>query len=212
MAGRRGGPSARRGRQVSGGGQQDGRQPDAAADADPEEVARQICLRLLSAAPRTHTELADALHRRGVPDDAAAAVLARFAEVKLIDDELFARAWVESRHHGRGLASRALGAELRQRGVASSEIEAALGQLSPEQELTTARELVDRRLPGTAGMPPPARMRRLAGVLARKGYSAGLAYRVVREALEQESGSGSVPWYEGEVFPEPVEEEAPAEL
>ena len=217
MAGRRGGPSGRGGRDAPGGGQpdggqRDGRQRDAAADADPEEVARQICLRLLSAAPRTHAQLAAALHRRGVPDDAAAVVLARFAEVKLIDDELFARAWVESRHHGRGLASRALGAELRQRGVASTEIETALGQLSPERELATARELVDRRLPGTAGMPPLARMRRLAGVLARKGYSAGLAYRVVREALEQESGSGSVPWHEGEVFAEPDEEEAPAEL
>jgi regulatory protein len=183
----------------------------AGADADPEAIARQICLRLLSAAPRTRAELAAALQRRGVPEDAAAAVLARFTEVKLIDDELFARSWVESRHHGRGLAGRALGAELRQRGVASPEIEAALGQLSPEQELVTARELVERRMSATAELPPLARMRRLTGVLARKGYSPRLAYRVVREALEQEASSGSVPWYEDEVFPEPDEEEAPAE-
>jgi regulatory protein len=183
----------------------------AAAEADPEAVARQICLRLLSAAPRTRTELATALHRRGVPEDAATAVLARFAEVKLIDDELFARAWVESRHHGRGLAGRALGAELRQRGVTSAEIEAALEQLSPEQELTTARELIARRLAGTAGLPPVARMRRLTGVLARKGYSPRLAYRVVREALEQEAGSGSVPSDDYGMFPEPDDDEAPAE-
>jgi regulatory protein len=183
----------------------------AGPDADPEAIARQICLRLLSAAPRTRAELAAALARRGVPEDAAAAVLARFTEVKLIDDELFARAWVESRHHGRGLAGRALGAELRQRGVASPEIEAALGQLSLEQELVTARELVERRLSATAALPPLARMRRLTGVLARKGYSPRLAYRVVREALEQEASSGSVPWYEDELFPEPDEEEAPAE-
>jgi regulatory protein len=182
-----------------------------AADADPEAVARQICLRLLSAAPRTHAELAAALRRRGVPDAAADAVLARFTEVKLIDDQLFARAWVESRHHGRGLAGRALGDELRQRGVAPAEIEAALGQLSPDQELATARELVERRLPGTAALPPLARMRRLTSVLARKGYSSGLAYRVVREALEQESASGSVPSYDLEIFPEPYEEEEPAE-
>jgi regulatory protein len=72
----------------------DGRDGDrAGADADPEAVARQICLRLLSAAPRTQAQLAAALRRRGVPDDAAAAVLERFAEVKLIDDEMFARAW-----------------------------------------------------------------------------------------------------------------------
>jgi regulatory protein len=182
-----------------------------AADADPEAIARQICLRLLSTAPRTQAELAAALRRRGVPEDAAAAVLARFAEVRLIDDELFARAWVESRHHGRGLAGRALGQELRQRGVAPAEIDAALEQLSPEQELATARELVERRLPGTAGLPPLARMRRLTSVLARKGYSPGLAYRVAREALERESASGSVPSYDLEIFPEPYDEEEPAE-
>ncbi|HXW87336.1 MAG TPA: regulatory protein RecX [Streptosporangiaceae bacterium] len=181
-----------------------------AAGADPEEVARQICLRLLSAAPRTAAQLAAALRRRGVPEDAAATVLARFAEVKLVDDEVFAKAWVESRHYGRGLASRALGAELRQRGVAPNDIDAALGQLGPEQELATARELVERRLPATEGMPPLARMRRLTGVLARKGYSAGFSYRVVREVLDQESGSGPVPFDEDEFLPEP-DEEAPAE-
>src|SRR5580698_9924635 len=165
-------------------------------DADPEGVARQICLRMLTAAPRTQAQLADALRRRGVPEDAAAAVLARFAEVKLIDDAMFARAWVDSRHHGRGLASRALGAELRQRGVPQDDIQAALSELDPEQELATARDLVARRMRSTAGQPADARIRRLAGMLARKGYPAGLAYRVVREALEQEAGDGHAPGYD----------------
>jgi regulatory protein len=154
---------------------------------DPESVARIICLRMLTAAPRTQADLASALRRRGVPDEAAEAVLARFAEVKLIDDAMFARAWVETRHHSRGLAGRALGAELRRRGVARDDIASALEELDPEQELATARELVDRRLAGTRGQPGPARMRRLVGMLARKGYSPSLAYRVVREALEHEA-------------------------
>jgi regulatory protein len=160
---------------------------------DPESVARLICLRMLTAAPRTHAELAEALRRRGVPDAAAQAVLARFAEVKLIDDATFARAWVESRHHGRGLASRALGAELRRKGVAQDDIASALGELDPEQEATTARDLVARRLPGTRGQPGPARMRRLVGMLARKGYGPGLAYRIVREALEREAAEAGRP-------------------
>jgi regulatory protein len=154
---------------------------------DPESVARLICLRLLTTAPRTQSELATALRRRGVPDDAAEAVLARFAEVKLIDDATFARAWVESRHHSRGLAGRALGAELRRKGVAPDDITGALEELDPDQELATARELVARRIPATRGQPGPARMRKLTGVLARKGYGPALAYRVVREALEQEA-------------------------
>lgn len=161
---------------------------------------------MLTAGPRTQAQLAAALARRGVPDDAAQAVLARFAEVKLIDDAMFARAWVDSRHHGRGLASRALSAELRQRGVAQDHIEAALSELDPEQELATARELVARRLAGTAGLPVPARMRRLTGVLARKGYAPGLAYRVVREALEQVPGDGRVLVYDLDALPEPDDE------
>jgi regulatory protein len=155
-------------------------------EADPEAVARQICLRMLTAAPRTRAQLAGALRRRGVPEETAEAVLGRFADVKLVDDAMFANAWVESRHHGRGLSGRALAAELRHRGVASADIQAAVDRLGPEQEIATARSLVARRLAATRGQPAPARARRLIGVLARKGYSQALAYRVTREALEQE--------------------------
>jgi len=157
-----------------------------AQQPDPEAVARQICLRMLTAAPRTRAQLAAALSRRGVPEEVAEALLGRFAEVKLIDDAMFASAWVESRHHGRGLSGRALAAELRQRGVPPGDIKAAVGQLKPDQEIATARALVARRLAGTRGQPLQARIRRLMGLLARKGYPQALTYRVVREALEQE--------------------------
>jgi regulatory protein len=158
----------------------------AAAGPAPEAAARQICLRLLAAAPRTRAELAAALKRRGVPEPAAEAVLSRFAEVRLIDDATFARAWVESRHHGRGLAGRALAGELRRKGVPAPDIEAAVGGLDPEREVATARSLVARRLAATAGRPPQVRIRRAISALARKGYPQALAYRLVREALEDE--------------------------
>jgi regulatory protein len=189
-----------------------GDRPGAAADPsgrgsderdDPESVARLICLRLLTAAPRTQAELATALRRRGVPDEAAETVLARFAEVKLIDDATFSRAWVESRHHSRGLAGRALGAELRRKGVAQDDITGALDELDPGQELATARELVARRIPATRGQPGPARMRKLAGMLARKGYGPALAYRVVREALEQEAAETGRPSHDLDGLEEP---------
>jgi regulatory protein len=154
--------------------------------ADPEAAAREICLRLLSFSPRTRAQLADALHRKGVDDEVAEQVLGRYTEVGLIDDEAFARAWVQSRHTGRGLARRALAAELRQRGVADETVKEAVEELAPEQEESAARELVAKRLPATRGLDPAKRTRRLLGVLARKGYSGGLAYRVVREALEAE--------------------------
>ncbi len=159
---------------------------------DPAEMARQICLRLLTAGPRTRAQLATALRKRRVPDGVAEAVLGRFAEVGLIDDAAFAQAWVETRHHGRGLARQALSAELRQRGVAADQVRVAVSSLGPQDEAAMARQLIARRVAATRGRPLPARVRRLVGMLARKGYPAGLAYQVVREALAEEAGPGGL--------------------
>src|SRR5580658_3501621 len=153
---------------------------------DPEARARQICLRLLTIAPRTRAQLAQAMHRRGVPDEAAENVLSRFTDVGLIDDAAFARAWVESRHHSRGLSRRSLSAELRRQGVESDEIREAVETLDPEQEVATARRLVEQKLAGTRGQPAEVRVRRAAGTLARKGYPPGLIFRLIKEVLEQE--------------------------
>ena len=171
---------------AAGDGAGDGVAAAAAQPADPEERARQLCLRLLTGRPRTRTELADAMRRHGIPDEAATAVLARLADVGLIDDAAFARAWVESRHHSRGLARRALSAELKRRGVDGQDIEAAVSALDPADELATARQLVDKAMRASRGKPVPVRMRRLVGLLARKGYPAPVAYRIVSEAIEQE--------------------------
>lgn len=167
------------------------RGPDEAASAtqDPRARARQVCLHLLTLAPRTRQQLADALARRGIPDDVAQDVLSRFTDAGLIDDAAFAKAWVESRHHSRGLAGRALRTELKRRGVDEADISEAVGSLGPDEEASTARQLVRRRLAATRGLEPQARIRRLAGMLARKGYPAGLSFRVIREALEAEGAT-----------------------
>ncbi|MFD9649006.1 recombination regulator RecX [Streptomyces sp. NPDC059082] len=153
---------------------------------DPAERARAICLRLLTGSPRTRKQLADALRKREIPDEVAEEVLSRFEDVGLIDDAAFAGAWVESRHHGRGLARRALARELRTKGVEPTLIQEAVEQLDSEREEATARELVDRKLRATRGLDRDRRLRRLAGMLARKGYPEGMALRVVRQALEAE--------------------------
>ena len=113
-------------------------------------------------------------------------MLIRFTEVGLIDDALFAQLWVSSRHRSKGLSGRALSQELRRKGVDDEVARAAVGELEPGVELATARDLVQRRLPASRGQTTEARLRRLAGMLARKGYPAGLAFRVVKEALAAE--------------------------
>src|SRR4051794_41875958 len=92
--------------------------PDPAdPDADPESVARTIALRMLDSQPRTRLELERAMARRDVPSDVAAAVLDRFTEGGLVDDEAFAPAWGDSPHPRRGLPQRGVAAGLGPRGV-----------------------------------------------------------------------------------------------
>ena len=166
------------------------KQPDAVPapppePVDPAELAREICLRQLAVRPRTRAELATALRRRRIPEDVVVDVLDRYDEVGLIDDAAFARAWVTSRHHGRGLARRALAGELRQRGVDGQLVGAALEDLDPATEAATARELAERKLRGMGRAAPDVVFRRLVGMLARKGYPAGLAVGIVKEVLAQ---------------------------
>ncbi|MCW2530956.1 MAG: recX [Blastococcus sp.] len=151
---------------------------------DPESVARGVCLRALTGTPKTRQQLADLLTKRGVPDDAAEAVLDRFTEVGLIDDAAYARAWVSSRQAGRGLARRALSAELRAKGVDPEVAAEAVEQVDDEDERAAAQRLVERRMPSMGRLDRVTASRRLMGMLARKGYNGGLAAAVIREALD----------------------------
>jgi len=154
------------------------------APGDPESVARAVCLRALTGAPKTRQQLADLLAKRDIPEDAAAAVLDRFTEVGLIDDAAFARAWVSSRQAGRGLARRALSAELRAKGVDADVAAEAVEAVDDEDERAAARRLVERRAGAMRRLDRATATRRLIGMLARKGYNGGLAAAVVREVLD----------------------------
>jgi regulatory protein len=183
--------SARRGAPRSAGGWGDGPlNPDLAPGSseddlgDPESAARGLCLRALTGAPKTRQQLAELLAQRGIPDDAAEAVLERFAEVGLIDDAAYARAWVSSRQAGRGLARRALSAELRAKGIEPEVAAEAVATVGDDDEREAARRLVDRKIGAMRRLDRATATRRLMGMLARKGYNGGLAAAVVRAALD----------------------------
>jgi regulatory protein len=146
-------------------------------------VAREICLNQLAARPRTKAELRQTLLRKGVAEDVADRVLDRLDEVGLINDAAFAEQWVDSRHTYQGLARRALAVELRRKGVADPLAAEAIAALDGDAEEARARELVRKKLRSVATADEVAKMRRLVGMLARKGYPEGLAYRVVRDEL-----------------------------
>jgi len=153
-------------------------------EADPESVARNIGLRLLTAAPRSRRQLADAFERRGVPSDVAERVLDRFIEVGLLDDAEYARLVVHSQHVDRGLSGRALRFELRKRGIDGELAEAAIGNLTDDDVEARARALLARKLASMAGVDRDTRVRRASGLLARKGYSPSLIARLVREMVD----------------------------
>ncbi|CAM3401168.1 Regulatory protein RecX [Stackebrandtia soli] len=152
---------------------------------DPGEQARQICLRLLAFRPRTYVELAEALTKRGIDDETIGEVLDRYREVGLIDDAAFARAWASSRHRVKKLSRRALGAELRRKGVDSEHVAEALDDIDDDSERAAARALAEKRLRSMGSAPPEAVFRRLVGALARKGYGPGIAIGVVKELLAE---------------------------
>lgn len=160
-------------------------------DADPESVGRKILLDQLTGRARSRAELAGKLASRRVPPDVAERLLDRFEEVGLIDDEAYARAWVESRQAGKGLGSRALAQELRRQGIDDEVARAALDEVGPEAEEEAARSLVRRKLRSVRRVDRATATRRLTGMLARKGHSGELVWRVVREELDADRLGGA---------------------
>ncbi|HET6166236.1 MAG TPA: regulatory protein RecX [Marmoricola sp.] len=156
---------------------------DLGPDADPDSVARKILLDQLTGQARSRSDLAAKLARRNVPDDVATRLLDRFEEVGLVDDAAFAREWVTQRQTGRGLARRALAQELRRKGIDDEVSREALDGLDESDEVEAARMLVRRKLRSVRGLDNDKAVRRLVGMLARKGHSSGVAFRVVREEL-----------------------------
>ena len=153
------------------------------APADPVTAARDYCLNLLTARPMTRAELHKKLLGRGYEEDVAEQVLNRLDKVGLIDDAAVAEIWVRSRHNYNGLARRALSMELRRKGVADEVAAEAVSAVDADAEEVKARDLVRKRLRGTLPADETTMVRRLVGMLARKGYSEGLAYRVVKSEL-----------------------------
>jgi regulatory protein len=152
-----------------------------------EEQARALCLRLLTARARTRAELAGQLAKRGYPDDVAATVLNRLADVGLIDDAGFAEQWVRSRRANAGKGKRALAAELRTKGVDDDIIAETLDNIEAAEWRVRAEELVQNRLRRENLDGDQLKVvRRLVGMLARRGYSQTAALDVVSTQMDLE--------------------------
>lgn len=163
---------------------------DRAAESKKATV-RERALTLLDYRARSTYELRSLLHERlddadpQVIDD----VIADLTESRLLDDETFAREWVRQRQERRGKSTRVLDQELRTKGV-SSEIRAAvLAEVDPQREIDIARDLAVKKARGVKAIPADRKeydkeLRKIVGVLARRGFPAGASLRLAKEALE----------------------------
>ena len=161
------------------------------SEPDPHDWARQIVLRQLTAAPRSRSQLEQALRRKDCPDDVAAAVLDRMEEVGLVDDVAYAGMLVRSQQAGRGLARRALAQELRRKGVDDDTAQAALDEVDPHDEEDRARAAgreeaaLDERA-GPGGADPATRGHARPQGLPRPTLSMRVVREAVREAPEHQ--------------------------
>jgi regulatory protein len=162
--------------------------PPSTSEASREEQARNLCLRLLTARARTRAELEGQLTKRGYPDDVSQLVLDRLAQVGLVNDEDFAEQWVRTRRVNAGKGKRALAAELRTKGVDNDVIATVLADIDAGAERERAEQLVrDKLRREKLGEDDDTKvMRRLVGMLARRGYSQTMAFDVVKTELAGE--------------------------
>ena len=162
-------------------------------DQEAEEAkaaVRKRALGLLDARGRSRQELRgrliDAEFDPVIVDD----VLDDLAAVNLINDADFAREWVRQRHARRGKSARVLDRELRDKGVDAATRAGALDQIDAADEEATARSLAEKKARAIREVPADRAetdkaLRRIVGVLARRGFPQGMSLRIAREALEE---------------------------
>jgi len=171
------------------GGRSSGASPGAGAGgpASPREAA----LRLLDRQRRTRTDLARRLRDKGFEASEIDATLDRLAEVGLVDDVEFARAFIAGRWGRRAAGWRKIEADLRNRGVAAEaiasgrarfEAERGGGEGSPVDESAAALRVVQQAERRYAALDPRTRRQRLTALLLRRGFSYDTIEQVLRPA------------------------------
>ena len=147
-----------------------------------EERARNIVLKLLERGPKSSSELASALEKHEIPSEIANHVIARFIEVELIDDAVFAQQVADAARRTKGLARSMVKRKLADKGLDKEVINQVADEISDEDELAVATEVAIKRLGQLSKLEPEVRNRRLIGFLQRRGFGSGVVFAAIREA------------------------------
>ena len=152
---------------------------------DDPEVVLAAALRFLEARPRSADEVGRRLTGAGYRAELVAGAIERLVELGVLDDEAFARAWVESRDRARPRGERALRAELFRKGIdreLADDLLEEREQTRPDADAEAARRLLERHASALARiLDPRARRQRAYALLARNGFDSDLAATLVRQ-------------------------------
>jgi regulatory protein len=147
-------------------------------NVDDLEKAYQRALKYLNLRPRSEAEMRQHLSKHRVGEADLETILQRLRDSGLLNDQAFARLWVENRSTFRPRSKRALQAELKRKGIHAE----ALGDaLADANDADSAYRLAQRRAPRLTALPKPEFRQKLGGYLARRGY----AFDIIAPILER---------------------------
>ena len=134
---------------------------------DGRERAYQQAVRYLGIRPRSRAEIARYLRDKGYDEECANHTLARLEQQGYVDDEAFARFWLDNRARFRPRGEQALRYELRQKGVEQDAVDAALTDLD---EAAAAWSALEPRLSRWQGLARESFYKKAMDFLARRGF------------------------------------------
>lgn len=148
---------------------------------DGVEAALQRAINFISYRPRSQAEVERNLRKYEVGEDVIATVVARLKAGHLLDDNDFARRWVEDRAAFKPRGAYALRTELRQKGLPDGVIEETLQSLD---EASLARQAAQRKLRALQNLEWVNFRNKLSAHLSRRGFGYELVAEVCREAWQ----------------------------
>lgn len=151
---------------------------------------RERALLLLDSRARSRQELWDRLVKAEFEPELVDEVLDSFQRNGLVDDLAFAREWVRQRFERRGKSAAMLDVELQRKGVGEADRMEALSVIEDEDERQVARDLAVKKARQVKTVPVDRQqrdkeLRRIVGVLARRGFNSGMSLEIAREALAE---------------------------
>jgi len=156
---------------------------------DEIEVAHESALKLLSYRPRSIAEVRKRLQEKDISPQAVEVVLERLQAAKLLDDQAFARYWVDNRDQFGPRSIRALRVELRRKGISDGDIRASLEGLDEEEAAYRAAKAQARRLDGEDKQ---GFRKRLGEFLLRRGFGYDVIKTVVSRLWKERSTGGDL--------------------